>query len=298
MVFHEQHVSSGWEVIRSADWSHQSAQFCHLPTLKLSLFSSESVQGRLFCASVQSTVSPFPPSHRKADITDQRAITHVYVCRAKKQDYNIIWHFLADMLIHLLENQFAMPTACLCVRSRDIMAINMLLFHHVWAWVGGVICFAGKLNVCCVLEHMKREQSKLKLPNYIFFDWNSQTHKHTEEAFYKLAYPTNGQPNQHTALTNWLTGTDRCVLQHQDFYFFLLWCVRSAWLCHSAPLTDYLAAPLLCWVAANKMVALIVEGCWLPLIWPSRPLRIHAIALPARPRDSIVCAKYKKIKGL
>lgn len=51
-----------------------------------------------------------------------------------------------------------------------------------------------------------------------------------------------------------------------------------------------------------------MEGCWLPLIWPSGSRRIHTVALPARPREggvgvggwvvevAVVCAlsRYKK----
>lgn len=53
------------------------------------------------------------------------------------------------------------------------------------------------------------------------------------------------------------------------------------------------------WVAASKMVALIAEGCWLLLIWPSRSLWMHTVALPARPREgncsvcTCVCVRYK-----
>ncbi len=45
------------------------------------------------------------------------------------------------------------------------------------------------------------------------------------------------------------------------------------------------------------MVALIVRGCWLPLIWPGRSLRIHTVALPARLRERelwCVHVRYKK----
>lgn len=84
--------------------------------------------------------------HRKADIIGQcqKYDTHIYVYRVKgtkMQDYNIIWRFLADMLIHRLETSLVCQQhVYMCVRRRGMMTDN------VFVCVGGLIYLQSSLT--------------------------------------------------------------------------------------------------------------------------------------------------------
>lgn len=131
--------------------------------------------------------------------------------------------------------------------------------------------------------------------------WGSHKHTHFDNAnqFMKRFLTQRDQANSNMPNTNrqhTLSWFNKLHAKHTHAHTHssqLLWPIVKP-PCHGALLSPRTIYPLLllCWKAASEMVACTIESCcWLPLIGPSRSLRIHRL-LPSQyclDKDCIKC---------
>lgn len=211
---------------------------------------------------------------------------------------NIAWHFLADVLIYWLETTLQCHP-WFSVWKREPRQTSLF------------VCVEGGASICIFLDALNENSHQYEdcKTASIWFEfskqpanemWSSQTCYHfitnsdKQGRLWQVIHQ-QPEPTQAAYITpslNKLNGQHTCiVLQPCDISS----CCDALLIVRS--LTDDLAGSRLRWVAASEMVGLIVDGCWLPLIWHSVSLRIHTVALLAWPGEEgcILCACVRQM---